>query len=835
VGGYNELLAVSAGSPRDVWAVGYFYPGRVDSLHEGTLTMHWDGAAWMQVPSPNIAGVSNRLTGVAIVSKNDAWAVGYTVETENPPTGSSQTITMHWDGNQWSLAPSPDVKDVNNRLYAVRAFSSNDVWAVGIFGVPNGESVTGTLVDVGTTGDLDHSEALIMHWDGKTWRIVDSPGLGTGPTALLSIDGVAAGDIWAVGYHRTGAAGEAETMILHWDGKLWSRAPSPNEGNSASYLAGVTAIDANNVLAVGRYFDQAPQDPPAIYRPLIMRWDGTSWSVVPSPGIDGAFNELNGVAAGSEVDRWVVGSSGKEGANPDVFIAHSDGRGWEQSPGSTPGSERRLNAVTVLPTGEAWAVGASYIGEPDLSRLIMHYSPSACSPPTPGLSTQVATPTPTPTLTSVRLSPVASSTITPAGQQVCTTWSIADNPLVDKYSELLAVSAASPSDVWAVGYHAAGHPANGSGTATPKIERTLTMHWDGKAWTQVPSPNVGSGHNQLTGVAAISKGDAWAVGYTGLDVDADPSAEDAHTIIMHWDGASWALVPSPDVKGVNNRLKAVWAASSSDVWAVGDFGGGYNPWFSPNLPIWKTLVLHWDGATWKQVDSANPGQYGNNLYALAGISSDDLWAVGTNIPTIGGGGGGMNLTRLVLHWNGKEWQNVATPGQANMLSGVAALSTDDVWVVGALGTEGSSDSMGLHWDGTQWTGINLPVQKPPESAGPPQDSVGGIAAVSPHEAWLVGSYGPFANSQPDSVYHIDTLVLHWDGSTWAQVPSPNPTPIPIPGGSASEQRNGLNAVTALRTGEAWAVGSTQTSGVTEPEQRLLILQHSPSACSTPVP
>jgi len=192
----------------------------------------------------------------------------------------------------------------------------------------------------------------------------------------------------------------------------------------------------------------------------------------------------------------------------------------------------------------------------------------------------------------------------------------------------------------------------------------------------------------------------------------------------------------------------------------------------------------------------------------------------------------MNPSRLVLHWNGKEWQNVTTPGQANMLSGVAALSPDDVWAVGGLAGEGGSESMGLHWDGTQWAGIGLPVRKPPESAGPPSDYTGGIAAVSPHEAWAVGAYKTFEGSQPiNGIYPVDTLVMHWNGSTWAQVPSPNPTSMP--GGSASDQHDELNAVTAVHTGEAWAVGFAQTGGATEQQQ--LILYYSPSACSTPAP
>jgi len=53
-------------------------------------------------------------------------------------------------------------------------------------------------------------------------------------------------------------------------------------------------------------------------------------------------------------------------------------------------------------------------------------------------------------------------------------------------------------------------------------------------WNVVPSPNVGTGRNQLNGVAVISANDVWAVG----------SGTGEKTLIEHWDGASWNVVPS---------------------------------------------------------------------------------------------------------------------------------------------------------------------------------------------------------------------------------------------------------------------------------------------------
>jgi hypothetical protein len=97
-------------------------------------------------------------------------------------------------------------------------------------------------------------------------------------------------------------------------------------------------------------------------------------------------------------------------------------------------------------------------------------------------------------------------------------------------------------------------------------------------------------------VAAISPTDAWAVGEQNLN----------QTVIEHWNGTAWTVVPSPSLtaSGVQDVLSGVSEIGSSDVWAVG---------FSSNLGTGKTLAEHWDGTSWQIVPSANPGSGSNAL------------------------------------------------------------------------------------------------------------------------------------------------------------------------------------------------------------------------------
>jgi hypothetical protein len=68
------------------------------------------------------------------------------------------------------------------------------------------------------------------------------------------VTAISAGDAWAVGNHVAGSA--TTTLIMHWNGRAWVKAPSPSPGLS-SVLTGVTSTSADNVWAVGS-FDNGP-------------------------------------------------------------------------------------------------------------------------------------------------------------------------------------------------------------------------------------------------------------------------------------------------------------------------------------------------------------------------------------------------------------------------------------------------------------------------------------------------------------------------------------------------------------------------------------------------
>src|SRR5207249_6128820 len=95
------------------------------------------------------------------------------------------------------------------------------------------------------------------------------------------------------------------------------------------------------------------------------------------------------------------------------------------------------------------------------------------------------------------------------------------------------------------------------------VNQTLIEHWNGTAWSIVPSPNAGSGDNRLNGIAAVAANEVWAVGASGIY----PGTQ---ALVERWDGSAWTIAPVPGAPGaVSSGLMGAAAAPGGEVWAVG--------------------------------------------------------------------------------------------------------------------------------------------------------------------------------------------------------------------------------------------------------------------------
>jgi len=82
----------------------------------------------------------------------------------------------------------------------------------------------------------------------------------------------------------------------------------------------------------------------------------------------------------------------------------------------------------------------------------------------------------------------------------------------------------------------------------------------------VPSPNAGQESNLLLGITAVSPTDIWAFGQVSVNSDFGKK-----TLLLHWDGTSWTLAPSPSPEPGGILLDTLYGGvtTGQNVWIVG--------------------------------------------------------------------------------------------------------------------------------------------------------------------------------------------------------------------------------------------------------------------------
>src|SRR5262245_56348295 len=81
-------------------------------------------------------------------------------------------------------------------------------------------------------------------------------------------------------------------------------------------------------------------------------------------------------------------------------------------------------------------------------------------------------------------------------------------------------------------------------------------------WSVVTGLELRGEGGALSGLAAISDTDLWACG-------SFREGGGRHTLVQHWDGARWTLVPSPDGPKATSWVTGIAAVDTNDVWIIG--------------------------------------------------------------------------------------------------------------------------------------------------------------------------------------------------------------------------------------------------------------------------
>ncbi|MHB8585006.1 MAG: hypothetical protein ACYDDF_04130 [Thermoplasmatota archaeon] len=338
-------------------------------------------------------------------------------------------------------------------------------------------------------------------------------------------------------------------------------------------------------------------------------------------------------------------------------------------------------------------------------------------------------------------------------------WSLMATPDTGstQYNQFQAVTCPAATDCWAVGYE-----ESAAGSATE------IAHWDGASWALVESPNSDpTQSNFLLGVTCASASDCWAVGHHD-----DGATNTFSTLTLHYDGQSWAVVPSANVaQAQDNELIGVSCVGSADCWAVGYDSVGNPAFATGNVLLYQTLVEHWDGSMWTIASSPNapavalPGPTGpvagtpgnNELQAVSCASATMCVAVGGHV-------NGVNAEYTLIEvYDGQTWTVVPSPNPSSAnyqyLLGVTCLSETRCWAVGYESGATATQSLMLLGNGSSWSVV--PSANAPTGSNFPFS----VSCASAQDCWAVGYSYDSGN--------VITLTDHYDGSAWSVVSSPN--------------------------------------------------------------
>jgi hypothetical protein len=324
------------------------------------------------------------------------------------------------------------------------------------------------------------------------WSVAASPGPLLGNPELAGVSCTSATSCTGVGWF-VDSAGVEHTLVVRGSGSSWTSVASPNPPLAGGALVGVSCTGPSSCVAVGSQPLSALS-----YTTLAERWDGTRWTIVPSPNPPGV---------------------------------------------GVPYTRAALNSVWCASATSCLAVGFYAIG--GITRTLSERWDG-------------------------------------------TTWTIVASPnpagtnLPGVTVELSGLSCLSATNCFAVGF-----------TQT-SVSRTLVEHWNGTTWAIIPSANIVPANvNTLSGVSCPSVQNCFAVGTSSV-VNGR-----SHTLIEHWNGVTWAIVPShTPVGALVSELSSVSCMSPTSCVAVGSFSTSSN--------VQQPLVQQGNASSWSAVPSAKP-------------------------------------------------------------------------------------------------------------------------------------------------------------------------------------------------------------------------------------
>ena len=264
------FTAVSATGAANAWAVA------TSGVCCDLLVSHWNGKKWEMIAARAEAGWTYGASVAAIAGGRAMIFIASTDE----ELGTSSVSALEWRGRSWSALH--EFADLPGGLIAS---GPDDVWGFDS-GTPSAEHYNGTSWSevsipvivaqasgnaaagdwVTGTAAAQPGRVELLHWSKGAWRNAVLPEIAVpaGDQMLPgAVDAATLADIWVtVSVGPSAGPGPVTAVLLHWNGKAWSKAAVPegvslssvaSDGHGGAWMTPDTAVPVMDHYSGGRW------------------------------------------------------------------------------------------------------------------------------------------------------------------------------------------------------------------------------------------------------------------------------------------------------------------------------------------------------------------------------------------------------------------------------------------------------------------------------------------------------------------------------------------------------------------------------------------------------
>lgn len=276
-------------------------------MYDKLIVLHYTNGQWQQVSVPG--NTSGQPQALHMTSSNDGWLLVDNGKSHTDPYTAYYAYTLlHYQSGAWSVVPMP-FKTPTMILSGLVA-TSFDVWLDGYDGLGG----------------------IIAYYQGGQWHTWGGSIVGKLSPALYAIGMTSDSDVWAIGsnYSHDASGDHTEALVLHYEGSQWTRAVLPDLHAQQSSLMRISVLAPDDVWACGDMdasYIQANRPPQG---PLALHYIGGKWQEV--SGLPPAVASISQVVAAAHEQYWALGAiyvpinGGKDGATMrGVLLSYTNG------------------------------------------------------------------------------------------------------------------------------------------------------------------------------------------------------------------------------------------------------------------------------------------------------------------------------------------------------------------------------------------------------------------------------------------------------------------------------------------------------------------------------